>query len=131
VKIKASDNHDALVRLSEDPLTIHATRVDATDGLVDLMDAALATAPKFHERALFLYGGKDDLIPKQATLATWRALPAEGPQRAYYPGQYHLAMRDLERSTVINDVVSWMKHPGAPLPSSADAAAVTWQKGEK
>ena len=47
VKITASDNHAALVRLSEDPLTIHATRVDATEGLVDLMDAALTSAAKF------------------------------------------------------------------------------------
>src|SRR5882757_5434684 len=68
VKITASDNHEARVRLSTDPLTLHGTRVDATRGLVDLMDAALAAAPQFHERALFLYGGKDDLVPKKATL---------------------------------------------------------------
>ncbi len=130
VKITASDNHDALVRLSLDPLTIHGTRVDTTNGLVDLMDAALASAPRFHERALFLYGGKDDLIPKQATVATWRALPvqgtANGPRIAFYPDHYHLAMRDLGRATVIDDVVAWMKDPGAPLPSGADQAAKAW-----
>jgi alpha-beta hydrolase superfamily lysophospholipase len=131
VKITASDNHAALVRLSQDPLTIHATRVDATSGLVDLMDAALASAPKFRARALFLYGGKDDLVPKRATVATWRALPEDGPRRAYYPDRYHLAMRDLERATVINDVVAWMKDPAAPLPSGADRAAQTWVKQEK
>jgi acylglycerol lipase len=128
VKITASDNHAALVRLSTDPLTIIETRVDATEGLVDLMDAALASAPKFHARALFLYGGKDDLIPKQATLATWRALPDSGPRRAFYPNRYHLSMRDLERETVINDVISWMTHPGAPLPSGADQTAAEWVK---
>ena len=131
VKIVASDNHAALVRLSNDPLTIHKTRVDATRGLVDLMDAALAAAPAFHDRALFLYGGKDDLVPKKATLATWRALPSTGPRRAYYPERYHLAMRDLERETVIGDVISWMKFPGVALPSGADQAAVEWVKREK
>jgi alpha-beta hydrolase superfamily lysophospholipase len=131
VKIIASDNHAALVRLSNDPLTIHKTRVDTTEGLVDLMDAALAAAPKFHARALFLYGGKDDLIPKQAALATWRALPNPGPRRAYYPDGYHLALRDLERQTVIKDIVSWMEHPGAPLPSGADQAATAWVKAAK
>jgi alpha-beta hydrolase superfamily lysophospholipase len=131
VKITASDNHAALVRLSRDPLTIHATRVDTTRGLVDLMDAALASAPGFHARALFLYGGKDDLIPKQATAATWRALPKDAQRLAYYPDDYHLAMRDLERATVIGDVVTWMKDPAAPLPSGADNAADAWLKKEK
>jgi acylglycerol lipase len=128
VKITASDNHAALVRLSNDPLTIHATRVDSTEGLVDLMDAALGAAPKFHARALFLYGGKDDLIPKQATAATWRALPSGPETLAFYPDHYHLAMRDLNRETVIGDVVGWMKNPRAPLESGADHAAEDWVK---
>ena len=131
VKITASDNHAALVRLSEDPLTIHKTRVDATEGLVDLMDAALTSAAKFRARALFIYGGKDDLIPKQATLATWRALPKGNATLAYYPDHYHLILRDLKRAPVLNDVVAWMKHPSAALPSGADKAAVEWMKGEK
>ena len=126
VKVTASDNHEALVRLSNDPLTIHGTRVDSTQGLVDLMDTALAAAPRFHARALFVYGGKDDLIPKQATEATWVALPKDGATLAYYPNHYHLAMRDLGRDTVINDTVAWMKDPAAPLPSGADRAALEW-----
>jgi acylglycerol lipase len=130
VKITASDNHEALVRLSKDPLTILSTRVDTTKGLVDLMDAALASAPRFREQSLFLYGGKDDLIPKRATMATWRALP-EGATLAYYPDHYHLAMRDLGRDTVIKDVVAWMKNPGAPLPSGADKAAEVWVRADE
>jgi alpha-beta hydrolase superfamily lysophospholipase len=129
VKIKASDNHAAIVRLSNDPLTILKTRVDATQGLVDLMDAALASAPKFRARALFIYGGKDDLIPKQATLATWRALPKGAATLAFYPGHYHLVLRDLRRDTVIKDVVAWMKAPTAALPSGADQAAQVWMQG--
>jgi acylglycerol lipase len=131
VKITASDNHDALVRLSEDPLTIHKTRVDATEGLVDLMDAALASAKEFRARALFIYGGKDDLIPKQATLATWRALPKGDVTLGYYKDHYHLLLRDLQRTAVIDDVVAWMKDPAAPLPSGADVAAQQWMKAEK
>lgn len=131
VKIIASDNHEALVRLSTDPLTIRRTRVDATGGLVDLMDEALASARNFHARALFLYGGHDDLIPKQATLATWRSLSDPGARLAYYPDRYHLAMRDLGRDTVIGDVIAWMRQPGTPLPSGADQAAVEWQKTTK
>ena len=131
VKVTASDNRDALVRLSRDPLTIFGTRVDAVRGLVDLMDMALAAAPVFPARALFLYGGKDELVPARATRATWRALPADGPARAYYPERYHLAMRDLGRGQVIGDVVAWMRNHAAPLPSGADRAARTWLAKEK
>ena len=76
VKVTATDNRKALIRLSTDPLTIHETRVDAIKGLVDLMDQAAAAASRFHARALFLYGGHDELVPPRATAATWNALPS-------------------------------------------------------
>ena len=126
IKVKASDNRDALIRLSKDPLTLHATRVDSVRGLVDLMDAALAAAPSFQAPALFLYGGKDELVPDRATAATWRALPAGPVRRAYYPDRYHLAMRDLGRTEVINDVLAWMTDQSVPLTSGADRAAAGW-----
>src|SRR5689334_8009164 len=75
VKVTASDNREALVRLSNDPLTIHETRVDAIKGLVDLMDRALAAAPRFNAPSLILYGGRDELVPKRAMAETWRDLP--------------------------------------------------------
>ncbi len=125
VHIKASDNFAAIRRLSDDPLTIHATRWDAIRGLVDLMDSALAAAPRFHGPALFLYGGHDELIPMKATAATWRALPA-GVREAYYPAGYHLLMRDHERITPIDDTIAWILRPEAPLPSGADRAAAAW-----
>jgi alpha-beta hydrolase superfamily lysophospholipase len=123
--VTPTDNHAALVRLSNDPLTIHETRFDAVRGLVDLMDAALASAPALHVPVLFLYGGKDDLIPPRATAATWRALPA-GARMAFYPGGYHLLMRDKDRAAVIGDVTAWIADPEAPLPSGAERAASAW-----
>ena len=126
VKIMASDNRQALIRLSTDPLTIHGARMDAIRGLVDLMDAALAAAPSFNAPALWLYGGKDQLVPKRATAATWRALP-RGPVRAFYPGGYHLLLRDLHRSEPIGDIVTWIAHPDwGGLVSGADREAGAW-----
>jgi alpha-beta hydrolase superfamily lysophospholipase len=121
----ASDNREAIRRLSQDPLTIHETRFDTVRGLVNLMDAALAAAPRFDAPALFLYGGKDQLIPDQATAATWRGLP-RGPVRALYPAGYHLLLRDHERETPIDDILFWMRHPGVALPSGGDRAAAAW-----
>ena len=128
--VVASDNREAIKRLSEDPLTIHETRFDTVRGLVNLMDAALAAAPHFHAPALFLYGGKDELIPDKATVATWRGLPP-GPDRAYYPADYHLMLRDHERMTPIDDILAWIYRPEDPLPSGADRAAAAWLAEQK
>jgi acylglycerol lipase len=125
VKVNASDNREALVRLSTDPLTLHGTRVDAIKGLVDLMDQALAAAPHFHAPALFLYGGHDDLVPPRATAATWRALPPR-PVRAFYPTGYHLLLRDRNRAAPIGDILAWIRNRDAPLPSGAEHAAAEW-----
>ena len=94
--VKASDNRAAIERLSTDPLTIHHTRFDSMRGLVDLMDAALTSAPRLPTSVLLLYGGKDELIPKRAMTAAWRALPV-GERMAYYPDGYHLMLRDIGR----------------------------------
>lgn len=123
--VMASDNIQALIRLSRDPLTIHDTRFDSIDGLVNLMDAAAAAAPRFDAPSLFLYGGRDELIPPAATARIWRALPAR-PARAFYPDGYHLLLRDLGRATPIDDVISWLLDPAATLPSGAEAAAAAW-----
>jgi alpha-beta hydrolase superfamily lysophospholipase len=130
VTITASDNRAALIRLSRDPLTIRETRVDAVKGLVDLMDQALAAAPRFFAPSLFLYGGKDQLVPAEATAATWRGLPVlpagQGPRLAYYPEGYHLLLRDLGRRVQVEDVIAWLRDPSGKLPSGADVAARAW-----
>lgn len=125
VKVTASSNRQALIRLSRDPLTLRSTRIDSVKGLVDLMDAALASAPHFNAPALFLYGGKDELVPGRATAATWEALRT-GERRAFYPDGYHLLLRDLDRERPIGDVVAWIRDPKAPLPSGSEAQAAAW-----
>ncbi|MGD0103180.1 MAG: alpha/beta fold hydrolase [Rhodopila sp.] len=125
VKVTATDNREALIRLSTDPLTIHETRVDAIKGLVDLMDQAEADARNFNAPALFLYGGHDELVPPRATAAIWRALPP-GPVRAFYPNGYHLLLRDKDRAAPVGDILAWIRDPHAPLPSGADSAAANW-----
>ena len=124
-RVTASDNREAIRRLSQDPLTIHETRFDTIKGLVDLMDAALAAAPQFQAPALFLYGGKDELIPDRATAATWRELPP-GPVRAFYPAGYHLLLRDHRAGDADRRHPGLDSRPDAPLPSGADRAAAAW-----
>lgn len=123
VQVTPSDNIDALRRLSQDPLTLRATRFDTLKGLVDLMDAALASAPRFEASSLFLYGAHDDLVPPRATVTMWRALPPTAI-RAFYPNGYHLLPRDLGRAEPIADVIAWIL-TGAP-PVVAELAAQRW-----
>lgn len=125
--VKASSNLAALEVLGRDPLTIRETRVDVIHGLVDLMSRALAAAARFDVPALVLYGAHDELVPKEAMAAMWKAVPKKAPVRfAYYQGGYHLLLRDLDRGLPIGDIIAWLRAPDAPLPSGADKAARTW-----
>lgn len=119
-----SDNIEMLRDLARDPLVIKKTRVDAIHGLVDLMDAAYAAAPRLHGRVLVLYGRNEDIIPDGAQEAFEARLPEHGCVRlAHYRQGYHMLFRDLEGETVMADVVAWIENLTGPLPSAADAVA--------
>ena len=127
LKIQASDNIEMLRELGRDPLVIKETRIDAIHGLVDLMDAALAAAPRIETRVLLLYGAKDEVIPEAPSLQLWRDLPeaARGRQRrALYEDGWHMLLRDLEAEVVLNDIAQWIADPRTPLPSGAEAKAL-------
>jgi alpha-beta hydrolase superfamily lysophospholipase len=122
LQIKPSDNAPMLRALARDPLVIHKTRIDTIYGLVDLMDAALASAPVLDGALMVMYGAKDEIIPKAPIRRFVSALPAERRRRAlaWYEDGYHMLLRDLEGPLVIADVASWALWPAAPLPSGAD-----------
>ncbi len=126
IRVMASDNRAALLRLARDPLTIRRTRFDALRGLTDLMDAAQAAAPSLPARTLALYGERDTLVPAEATGRAWEAM-APGVRRGLYRSGYHLLMRDHSRGMVIGDVIAWIGAPDAWLPSGADFAAASWR----
>ena len=125
VRVRASDNRDALLALARDPLTIRSTQVSVLNGLVDLMDSAQANAPALQGRTFIAYGAHDDLVPPSAMAVAWAHLPP-ATRRAVYPNGYHLLMRDLDRRAVIADVIAWIQHPDGLLPSGADIAAAAW-----
>jgi alpha-beta hydrolase superfamily lysophospholipase len=128
LKVMASDNRDALIRLARDPLTIRRTRFDALRGLTDLMDMAQAAAPRVHGHVLILYGGRDTLVPADAMERAWRNMPPV--RKAFYPNGYHLLLRDKTRDGPTADILAWIDHPGDFLPSGADLRAAAWQAGD-
>jgi alpha-beta hydrolase superfamily lysophospholipase len=122
VHVLASDNIPALIAFGEDPLTIHESRIDNVAGLVQLMGQAQAACAKFTQPALFLYGGHDELIPPNAMRACWTAIPPSAPVTlAYYPPDYHLIERDLERATPNADIVSYILGQGIVSAAPSEA----------
>jgi acylglycerol lipase len=126
LNIMPSDNIEMLRKLSRDPLVIKETRIDAIEGLVDLMDMALDSAPRIRTPMLLLYGDRDELVPKEPTERFVQTLPfAERRLRriAWYADGYHMLLRDLEGPVVWRDVETWIGDHDAPLPSAADLRA--------
>lgn len=126
-----TDNQASLIRWSRDPLILRQTRVDAAIGLVDLMDAAVAAAPRLGadgRPALILYGGEDRLVPARPTRAVLDTLnPAAPVTLGFYPHGYHQLLRDRAGAGVTDDVLAWLAAPRAALPSGAREAAVAWR----
>jgi alpha-beta hydrolase superfamily lysophospholipase len=118
--IVACDNIEVLMKLSRDPIYQHSARADQVYGLVDLMDEA-RRAPEHLSappRILFLYGGNDQVIPKQPTQAVAKALGAHTDVRRY-PKGYHMLLRDLDGETIWADIARWIEADGPKLgPSS-------------
>ncbi len=118
-----SDNIEMLRALARDPMVIKETRVDTIWGLVNLMDAALAAAPRLRVPLLVMCGAHDEIVPKAATTRFIRGLPIDPGDRrslAFYRHGYHMLLRDREGPTVAADVAGWVLHPRAPLLSGAD-----------
>ena len=124
--VQASDNIEMLRGLGRDPLVIKETRVDAIDGLTDLMSEALAAAGDFKAPSLVLYGEKDEIVPRAPTLRFWRDLPEaarDWQRRALYAEGWHMLLRDLQADRVRADILAWVENFDAPLPSGADLHA--------
>jgi alpha-beta hydrolase superfamily lysophospholipase len=125
--IRPTDNIEALRALSNDPLVIKDTRIDAVWGLVNLMDDALAAAPTLDRQSLILLGARDDLVPGEPNDLLLRLLPPAGRETrrvAEYANGYHMLLRDLQAALVQRDVAHWIAtregNPASPLPSGAD-----------
>lgn len=121
--IRASDNEAALIAMGRDPKVLRSTRIDALHGLVGLMDAALAAAPRFEAPALILYGDRDEIVPARAIAALRARLPglAAGRQTLIgYPEGYHLLLRDSGRGQVAEDILAWAGN-GALVAASSRA----------
>ncbi len=123
LNIRPSDNIEMLRALGRDPLVIKGSRVDALEGLTDLMGAALDACRQLQTPSLVLYGAHEEVLPPRPVERALQDFEAGGRHVvAVYPDGYHMLLRDLKGGLVVNDIVAWIGNPKMPLASGADRA---------
>lgn len=116
--ITPSDNTAMLQHIGRDRNMLFTTRIDALYGLVSLMETASRRTATLQGDVAFLYGAKDQIIPRPSAVAAARRLPATA-RTAVYANGYHMLVRDNERELVYADILSYIQDPDAPFPSNA------------
>jgi alpha-beta hydrolase superfamily lysophospholipase len=121
IDFQPSDNRKMLERYSKDPKVLRYPRTDLVWGLVDLMDAAKAAAPRVATPYMLLYGLNDRIVPEKPMREAIAQLPRRDDSRlAFYPKGYHMLLRDLDADVLHRDIAQWVTDKGAPLASGAD-----------
>lgn len=116
--ITPSDNVAMLQHIGRDHNMLFTTRIDAVYGLVNLMEAASRRTANLSGDVAFLYGARDQIIPRPSALRAAERLPASARTAVYADG-YHMLIRDLHREVVYGDILSFLHDPQAPFPSQA------------
>ncbi|WP_158595910.1 alpha/beta fold hydrolase [Oleomonas cavernae] len=118
IQVKPTDNAAIMRELRDDPNVAKETRVDALQGLVDLMDEAKRTTAAVRCPTLLLYGLDDQLVRFESVQAIAAALRRATPdfRRVDYTRGYHMLMRDLRGPRAWRDIEAWVRDPRGPLP---------------
>lgn len=115
-RIKVTDNLEEMRRMSRDPLMLWGARADALYGIVTLMQRAFDGAAAIKVPALYLYGFRDEVIPKTPSFIAAGRLKTTD-QTGYYRDGYHLLLSDLQAWRVYADVAGFIRDAQAPLVS--------------
>jgi acylglycerol lipase len=108
LKITPSDNLPMLIAIGRDPLFQKRARADEIYGLVSLMDEAYQTPQRLNKLPLmFVYGGNDQIIPKEPTEQVVNKLGTNATVKRY-PKGYHMILRDLDGGTRWADIALWV-----------------------
>ncbi len=113
LRVTPSDNIEMLRENGRDPLFLKDTRADSIYGLVDLMDEAYEAGPALSGTAqtdtpvLIVYGGRDEIIPNEATEEVLASVN-EAVEVKHYAEGYHMILRDLEAAPRWDEVANWL-----------------------
>jgi alpha-beta hydrolase superfamily lysophospholipase len=117
-RIYPTDNIDELRAMGRDRLMIWGARSDTLYGLVKLMSHAAKDVGDDRLPTIYLYGARDDIIPKKAAFRAVKNLKPTD-RTAYYAAGHHLLTRDHQGPVVMADVLAFIRDPQGPLPSGA------------
>jgi alpha-beta hydrolase superfamily lysophospholipase len=117
-KVSPTDNRAELFTMSYDPLMVWGARSDALYGLVDTMDHAWREVGDLHGPTFYLYGARDQIIPRNAADTAVARLPRRDRSACYAEG-HHLLMRDEQALNVWRDIQAFIRDPSGQLPSGA------------
>jgi alpha-beta hydrolase superfamily lysophospholipase len=118
-RVRPTDNLHELAAMGRDPHMIWGARIDSLFGLTEAMQAAWASVGGLRIPPAYLYGGRDDIIPKGPSFEAASRLPP-GSRTAYYRQGHHLLMRDMEGWRVWADILAYLRDLAAPWPSGAE-----------
>ncbi len=121
--IHPSDDPETMRYWQEHPLVIREPSIKALAGLGELMDRARLSAGRQSVPVLMLYGGQDELVPKEAVCRMLRGFEASGqePWRfAFYPRGWHFLTRDRRAEETLADIRAWLRDHQATLPSDRE-----------
>jgi alpha-beta hydrolase superfamily lysophospholipase len=110
LEIVATDNIEALRKMSRDELVIKETRIDTIFGLTNLMDKALLASQHTQGSVLVMYGEKDEVIPLEPTCNMLKAMTESKIDYTFrlYPNGYHMLTRDLQAEKVFSEFYDWV-----------------------
>lgn len=130
LNIRPSDNEKMLVALGQDPFVIKATRIDATYGLVDLMEAAWQDAPNVSLPVLILYAKGDEVVPAEPIEKA--AAKMKGARQVIcYADGYHMLLRDTKALRTWEAIERFTTAPiKTPSAMSAEGASCSVATGE-
>ncbi len=106
--VRTSDNTPMLRALARDPLYLPTATAANVQGLVRLMDEALAAAPGLAGRRLVLIGARDEVVPPAAFEVLLEQLAGPACTLVRYAEGWHLLLRDHQRERVFADVLAWL-----------------------
>lgn len=130
VAVEPTDDPEWADYWDEHPLVIHKARVDALDGLTELMGAALSVIGENDLPSLILYGGEDEVVPPDAICAMLSRIGDTSDNRwryAFYPDGWHFLTRDSRARETLEDIESWLEDQGGDLPSGRGMERKTMQ----
>lgn len=121
LNIRPSDNEKMLIALGQDPFVIKATRIDATYGLVDLMEAAWQAAPLVETPTLVLYSRGDEVVPSGPIEKAISGM--KGPRTfVCYSDGFHMLLRDLKAERTWREVANFVSGTSDPREITSTAA---------